>query len=109
MPPKQPKEEKPNFEHPQSQTTAPAQGQIAGIDTAQSQQIQQNSAQIAEIRARRVNLNTDIIGLFETVSVAPTLVPAGPYDQVKIYSNSGTFRLYVYDAVGNAWYFASLT
>jgi hypothetical protein len=34
----------------------------------------------------RINLNTDIIGLFETVSTAPTATPRDIYDQIKIYT-----------------------
>lgn len=50
-----------------------------------------------------------IFGLFEVVSSAPTTTPKTSYDQVKIYSSGGTFRLYVYDSVGGAWHYASLT
>lgn len=56
-----------------------------------------------------VNFNTDIEGLFETVSVVPTLIPKSPYDQVKFYSNSTTYRLYIYDSVNNVWRYATLT
>ncbi len=48
-------------------------------------------------------------GLFETVSVAPTTIPKTTYDQIKFYSNAGTFRLYMYDSVGNAWHYTALT
>jgi len=69
-------------------------------------------AQLAErvgrLERKPINLNTDIIGLFETVSVAPTAVPANAYQQVKIYSNAGTFRIYFY-VMGSGWHYAALT
>ncbi len=59
--------------------------------------------------ATRINFNTDIIGLYETVSVAPTNTPASPYDQVKIYVNGSTYRLYWYDSVGHVWHYVTAT
>lgn len=57
----------------------------------------------------RINLNTDILGLFEVVSVAPTGVPRDVYDQIKIYVNSTTYRLYWYDNVGHVWHYVTAT
>ena len=51
----------------------------------------------------------DIYGLFQTVSVAPTGIPHSIYDQIKIYVNSTTYRLYVYDFTNNVWHYATLT
>lgn len=51
----------------------------------------------------------NLFGLFETVSVAPTTVPKTTYDNIKVYSSGGTFRLYIYDAVGGAWHYTTLT
>lgn len=54
----------------------------------------------------------DLVGLIEVVSAAPTLVPKNFFDQVKIYSNGGTRRLYVYvtDSAGSgAWRYTALT
>jgi hypothetical protein len=50
-----------------------------------------------------------IFGQFEVVSSAPTTVPKTAYDNIKIYSSGGTFRIYVYDSVGGAWHYATLT
>lgn len=50
-----------------------------------------------------------LLGLFETVSSAPTTTPKTTFDQIKIYSSGGTYRLYVYDPTGGAWRYASLT
>lgn len=57
----------------------------------------------------RINLNTDILGLFETVSAAPAGTPRDLYDQVKIYVNGATLRLYWYDATGHVWHYVTAT
>jgi hypothetical protein len=55
------------------------------------------------LMATRINLSTDLIGLFEVVTVAPTLIPKSPYDQLKIANLSGTWYIYLYDQVGHVW------
>lgn len=60
------------------------------------------------LMATRVNLD-EIEGLYETVSVAPTIVPKSIYDQVKIYVNGATLRFYWYDGNGNAWHYITAT
>lgn len=103
------KEEKPIFQHPQPQTNEPAQGQIAGVDTIQDQQINGLSQVIGQMQNKRINFNTDIIGLIETVTVAPTGIPTGPYDQIKISVIAGTTALNVYDATNHVWKKITLT
>lgn len=61
-----------------------------------------------EFYKRRVNL-FDIFGLFETVSTAPVGVPNTPYDQIKIYVNSTTYRLYWYDSTAGVWHYVTAT
>lgn len=56
-----------------------------------------------------IGLDTDIDGIYETVSAAPTNVPRNTYDQIKIYVNSTTYRLYWYDGVGNVWHYVTAT
>ena len=52
----------------------------------------------------------DVFRLVETVSVVPTgIAPKGVFDQIKIYSNAGTLRLYIYDVTGAAWHYTTLT
>jgi hypothetical protein len=48
-----------------------------------------------------------LFGLFETVSVAPTTIPKTTYDQIKIYVNGATLRLYWYDSVANLWHYVT--
>lgn len=102
-------EEKPTFQHPQPQTNQPAQDQIAGIDSQQSQQIVALAQGLGAVQNARINFNTDLIGLFETVSVVPVSVPQSPYDQIKIYINSTTYRLYWYDGAGATWHYVTAT
>lgn len=61
--------------------------------------------------AAQINLS-DLIGLIEVVSAAPTLVPRNLFEQIKLYSNGGTRRLYVYvtDSAGTgAWRYTALS
>lgn len=60
-------------------------------------------------QATRIDLDTSVFGLFETVSAVPTAVPANLYDQIKIYKNSTTYRLYWYDGINNQWRYATGT
>ena len=57
---------------------------------------------------QRVNI-FDIFGLFQTISFVPTVKPNNIFDQVKIYVNSTTYRLYIYDFVNNVWHYVTLT
>lgn len=106
---KQLKQEIPDFQHPQSQTTAPAYGQVFS-DTLSTTDIATQTAglqqQIKDIISKNVNFNTDIIGLFETINTVPTAVPASPYEQVKLYVNGSVFRVYWYDSLGKIWHYA---
>jgi hypothetical protein len=60
------------------------------------------------IGGQLVNLQ-DIFGLFSVVSSAPTGTPRSVFEQVKIYSSAGTYRLYVYDSTSAAWHYTALT
>lgn len=59
--------------------------------------------------AQRIQLDIDIGGLFATVSVIPTATPMTVYDQIKIYENGGTHRLYWYDSVAQLWRYTAGT
>lgn len=67
-----------------------------------------------------VSLDTDVAGLFEVVSLIPVtsspvggtsylLIPTRVYDQIKIYTNGTTYRLYWYDTVAHNWHYATGT
>lgn len=61
--------------------------------------------------APKVSLE-DLAGLFQVVSSVPTIVPRNVWESVKIYSNAGTRRLYIYvtDSSGaGAWRYTALT
>lgn len=51
----------------------------------------------------------DVFGLFETVSTAPTATPKTWFDQIKIYTNGATLRLYWYDATNATWHYITAT
>lgn len=101
-----------HFQHPQPQKNQPATDQIATgePDTAQQLRDLTNRVQLLEGTTHgRVVFNTGLIGLFETVSIVPTGIPLSPYDQIKFYSNSTTYRLYIYDPTNHVWRYATLT
>lgn len=104
-------DQKPKFEHPQSQSSQPAYGQIDGGNIDLGDLVEITDKLDFRIKshihnggeATRINFNTDIIGLIETVTSAPTVVPSSPFDQIKIAVISGTTYLYVYDSLNHAW------
>lgn len=112
------KEEKPIFDHPQTQGMIPSGfGNTTPTDDL-LQKINDLSARLDSVisshqhngnSATRINFNTDIIGLFETVSVAPTIRPNSPYEQVKVYVNGATLRLYWYDTIAGVWHYVTAT
>ena len=79
--------DEPQFQHPQSQSSSqPAYGQVFTYELNTEDQanlIQSLTNRIQALENKRINWNTDIIGLFETVTVAPTLMPTSPYEQIK--------------------------
>lgn len=92
----------PHFQHPQIQKNQPAAGQIDTGEVSTPDQLRDLTNRIQALESilhGRVVFSTGIIGLFETVSVAPTGIPLSPYDQIKIARISGTSYLYIYDNV----------
>lgn len=98
-------EDKPQFQHPQTQSESiPAQGQVYTNNPITNTQFQLLEQRIQVLEQKRINFNTDIIGLFETVTVAPTsTTPNSPFAQVKISVIAGTTKLNVYDSVNHVW------
>lgn len=91
-----------SFQHPQLQSQQPFSGQVYSniLDNAGiNQELERVNEKFGELDRKRVNLTTDIIGLFETVTSAPTGTPIGPWGQIKIYNN----KLYFYDSVSKTW------
>ncbi len=58
--------------------------------------------------AQQVDIG-NILGMIEVVSAVPTSKPRNLYQQVKIYRNGTTKRLYVYNYKADAWYYVALT
>lgn len=97
-------EEKPQFQHPQSQSMSPAYGQVYSDtpDTSQLlQTIEDLTNRVRNLENKRINFNTDLVGPFETVTAIPTATPptTSPYDQIKIYGTT----LYFYNYTSHAW------
>ncbi len=107
------KEQDFTFQHPQPQGISPYAGQQEfnpdGTLSMSPTMLELSSLGQKLPPQPRVNFNTDIIGLFQTVSVAPTQTPVSPYQQIQIYVNSTTYRLYVYDNTAGVWHYATLT
>lgn len=56
----------------------------------------------------------DLRGIIRTVSVVPSTStnvrkPKSVSEQILLYANGGTFRLYIYDAQNDAWRYTALT
>lgn len=51
----------------------------------------------------------DLLGMFQTVSTAPTATPKRIINQIQIYTNGGTLRLYWYDTTNNTWHYVTAT
>ena len=50
-----------------------------------------------------------IESMYEVVDAIPVHTPVRVYDQIKIYVNGATKRLYLYDYKNRAWLYATLT
>lgn len=51
----------------------------------------------------------NITDFIQCVSAIPTATPKNFWDQIKLYSSGGTYRLYVYNYIDNNWRYATLT
>lgn len=51
----------------------------------------------------------DLWGMFRTVSTAPTSKPRRVSEQIVIYKNGGTKRLYWYDPINDVWSYVTAT
>lgn len=92
-----------------SQDAALAQSQAGNDFSTPEGQIADLEERIYALENKRVNLNTDVFGLFENVTAVPTGIPHDVYDQIKIYNSGGTYRLYWYDITSAAWRYAAGT
>lgn len=69
----------------------------------------ENKVQDKDFTLNTVMRANDLLGMFQTVTSAPTSAPRTLINQIQIYSSGGTFRIYIYDTVSNAWKYATLT
>lgn len=89
----------PHFQHPQPQKSQPEAGQVFGGTSDVGDQVADLQKKISDMDNTRINFNTDLIGLVETVTVTPTGVPTSPYRQLKIFNG----KWYYYDSLNNVW------
>lgn len=83
----------------------------AGYKQPLSFELDALSARITALEQKPVNLNSDIVGLFQTTTAVPasTDIPNTIYDQIRIYKSGTTYRLYWYDAQNSEWRYATGT
>ena len=62
-----------------------------------------------EVKVQEVQTIDKVWGLFRTVSSAPNGKPVKFADQVVIYTNSTTYRLYWYDTNADVWHYVTAT
>jgi hypothetical protein len=65
--------------------------------------------EMQEPKLEDIKLAEDLFGFFKTVSTAPTEVPNSFFNQVQIYTNGSTYRLYWYDYTNGAWHYITAT
>lgn len=104
----------PHFQHPQPQSQGnPAYGQVFSENLNQADLLSTIAAlaqRIELLEQKRINFNTDIIGLYQTTTLAPTTTtPTNPYQQVQITVIAGTTKLNVYDSLNKVWKAVTLT
>lgn len=62
-----------------------------------------------EFTPKETPIMENIFGLFKTVSVAPIGKPVKFAEQIVIYTNSTTYRLYWFDAKAGVWHYITAT
>lgn len=60
------------------------------------------------VESREVSIE-NLVDMVEVVSAAPVTTPRRFEQQIKIYTNSTTYRLYWYDQVAGAWHYVTAT
>lgn len=78
-----------------------ALNRIAVLEDRQSQSYIQDTNLFIDIQ--------NIINFIQVVSTAPTATPRNFWEQIKLYINGSTYRLYIYDNTTNNWRYAALT
>lgn len=64
---------------------------------------------LEDINFKKPSFLADFSGSFETISSVPIITPTTAVNQIKFYSNAGTYRLYIYDMKNNIWRYTTLT
>jgi hypothetical protein len=61
-----------------------------------------------DITTDRVDFK-NLKGIIPTVDAEPTYIPRRSGEQIVLYVNGTTYRLYIYDIVNKAWHYSTLT
>lgn len=93
----------PNFNHQEAQMQA-GNDFVTPLDTTSDLE-----RRVSDLENKRINLNTDVFGLFENVTAVPTIIPHDVFDQIKIYRSGTTYRLYWYDNATAIWRYVTGT
>lgn len=78
-----------------------ALNRISALEDKQMQSYVQDTNLFVDIQ--------NIINFVQVVSTAPTATPRNFWEQIKLYINGATYRLYIYDNITNNWRYATLT
>lgn len=79
---------------------------------------QPKEQEVNEATLNQPNFLKEAIGIIQTIVdtsagsvLIPTSKPTNLINQIKIYknTNTGTYRLYIYDTINNSWRYTSLT
>jgi hypothetical protein len=72
------------------------------MENKQNEPIKYESQDFSPEKAQRIE---NIWGLFRTSTTAPTGKPVKFGDQIVVYTNGSTYRLYWYDTKNNVWHY----
>lgn len=82
------------------------------------ERLKQLEADVARLKEERTvsNFSNDLYvsiknlqDFIEVVSAVPVQSPKNFFDQIKLYANAGTYRLYVYNYKNNVWNYVIMT
>lgn len=82
------------------------------------ERLKQLEADVARLKEEKTvsNFSNDLYvsiknlqDFIEVVSAVPVQSPKNFFDQIKLYANAGTYRLYVYNYKNNVWNYVIMT
>ena len=70
---------------------------------------QPEEVKIEEPKMNEPMFLSEVLGIYETVTAAPIRNRTNIINQIKIYTNGATLRLYWYDALNDTWHYVTAT